>query len=127
MFTRVGTPLVAAYLAALILIVVLAIGFFCWFRTLTVLRGIVWLIGHTFYRIRVGGLENVPKTGACLLVCNHVSYIDWLFLVAVQRRLIRFVILKGWTKRWGMRHCLSRTRLKAIRRSSSRVRKNSVR
>jgi acyl-[acyl-carrier-protein]-phospholipid O-acyltransferase/long-chain-fatty-acid--[acyl-carrier-protein] ligase len=106
MITRVGTPLVAAYLAALILIVALAIGIFCWFRTLTVLRGIVWLIGHTFYRIRIGGLENVPKTGACLLVCNHVSYIDWLFLVAVQRRLIRFVILKGWTKRWGMRHIL---------------------
>ncbi|MFL5245481.1 MAG: AMP-binding protein [Gemmataceae bacterium] len=96
----------AAYLAALILIAVLAIGLFCWFRTLTVLRAIVWLIGHTLYRIRVGGLENVPKTGPCLLVCNHVSYIDWLFLVAVQKRLIRFVILKGWTKRWGMRHIL---------------------
>jgi acyl-[acyl-carrier-protein]-phospholipid O-acyltransferase/long-chain-fatty-acid--[acyl-carrier-protein] ligase len=93
-------------LAGLILVVIFAIGSYCYFRAVTILRSLIWLIGHSVYRIRVGGLVSIPKTGPCLLVCNHVSYIDWLFLLAIQKRLIRFVILQGWTKRWGMRQLL---------------------
>lgn len=70
------------------------------------LRPLLWLITHTFYRIRVVGRENVPATGPALLVCNHISYVDWLLLVASQKRIIRFVILAGWAERWGLRHLL---------------------
>jgi acyl-[acyl-carrier-protein]-phospholipid O-acyltransferase/long-chain-fatty-acid--[acyl-carrier-protein] ligase len=93
-------------LAGSLLFIALAIGLYCYFRAVTVLRGLVWLIGHSFYRIRIGGIEHIPKSGPCLLVCNHVSYIDWLFLLAIQKRLIRFVILQGWTKPWGFRQIL---------------------
>jgi acyl-[acyl-carrier-protein]-phospholipid O-acyltransferase/long-chain-fatty-acid--[acyl-carrier-protein] ligase len=67
---------------------------------------IFWLSSRTFYRIRVFGRNNVPATGPALLVCNHVSYFDWLFLVLSQKRFIHFVIFAGWTRRWGLRHLL---------------------
>jgi long-chain acyl-CoA synthetase len=40
---------------------------------IAVLRGI--------YRLRVQGLENVPKTGPFILVANHCSYLDGFILV----------------------------------------------
>ncbi|MCL2309626.1 MAG: MFS transporter [Proteobacteria bacterium] len=57
-----------------------------------VLRCAGWLLTHTFYRIRTRGLENIPETGACILVCNHVSYVDSVILAGIVRRPIRFII-----------------------------------
>jgi acyl-[acyl-carrier-protein]-phospholipid O-acyltransferase/long-chain-fatty-acid--[acyl-carrier-protein] ligase len=65
-----------------------------------------WVISRTFYRIRVIGRHNVPPKGPALLVCNHVSYLDWLFVLVTQKRLIHFVIFAGWTRKWGLRHLL---------------------
>ncbi len=58
------------------------------------LRFIIWSITHTLYRVRIIGLENLPKTGAALLVCNHVSYVDGLILSGSVPRFIRYLILK---------------------------------
>ncbi|RMF19108.1 MAG: MFS transporter [Gammaproteobacteria bacterium] len=52
----------------------------------------VWLVGHTLYRVRHEGMENVPQTGAALLVCNHVSYMDALIIGGSITRPIRFVM-----------------------------------
>jgi 1-acyl-sn-glycerol-3-phosphate acyltransferase len=57
-----------------------------------VLRCIGWLLTHTLYRVRAKGLENIPKTGACILACNHVSYVDSVILIGAVRRPIRFFI-----------------------------------
>jgi acyl-[acyl-carrier-protein]-phospholipid O-acyltransferase/long-chain-fatty-acid--[acyl-carrier-protein] ligase len=65
-----------------------------------------WVLAHTLYRVRVFGRQNVPSKGPALLVCNHVSYLDWLFLLVAQRRFVHFVIFAGWTRRWGLRHLL---------------------
>ena len=46
--------------------------------------------------------RDEPATGGALLVCNHVSYIDWLLLLASQRRHIRFVVFAGAGKRIGV-------------------------
>jgi acyl-[acyl-carrier-protein]-phospholipid O-acyltransferase/long-chain-fatty-acid--[acyl-carrier-protein] ligase len=77
-----------------------------WFRPVLLVRIPVWLLTHTIYRIRVMGADHVPATGPALLVCNHVSYFDWLFLLAAQKRFIHFVIFAGWTRRFGLRHIL---------------------
>jgi acyl-[acyl-carrier-protein]-phospholipid O-acyltransferase/long-chain-fatty-acid--[acyl-carrier-protein] ligase len=69
-------------------------------------RPLLWLITHTVYRLRVLGRENVPAEGAALIVCNHVTYIDWLLLLAAQRRWIRFVIWAPYTHVFGIRHLL---------------------
>ena len=56
------------------------------------LRFVVWILMHTMYRLRIGGLPNLPDEGAALLVCNHVSFVDSLILAAASRRPIRFVM-----------------------------------
>lgn len=77
-----------------------------WWKPILLVRIPVWLLCHTIYRVRALGRENVPTTGPALLVCNHVSHFDWLFLLAGQRRFIRFVIFAGWTRTFGLRHLL---------------------
>jgi 1-acyl-sn-glycerol-3-phosphate acyltransferase len=47
---------------------------------------------NTLYRVRVDGARQVPEQGAVLLVCNHVSFVDALLLMANLRRPVRFVM-----------------------------------
>ncbi len=56
------------------------------------MRFICWLLIHTFYRLEKSGLENIPAEGPALLVCNHVSFVDPLVLLAASPRPIRFVM-----------------------------------
>lgn len=58
------------------------------------LRCLNWLFSHTIYRLRVFGKEHVPETGGALLVCNHVSYVDPLLLLASIERPIRFLMYR---------------------------------
>lgn len=69
-------------------------------------RALLWLFVRLFYRMDVIGRENIPFSGPALLVCNHVSYIDWVLLLVAQRRFIRFVIFAGWTRMLFIRHLL---------------------
>src|SRR5262245_61844823 len=90
----------------LILVVVAANILLFWWKPILLARIPVWIISHTLYRMRVLGKENVPRQGPALLVCNHVSYLDFVFLLSAQRRFIRFVIFAAWTRTWGLRHIL---------------------
>jgi 1-acyl-sn-glycerol-3-phosphate acyltransferase len=56
------------------------------------LRFIVWLLVHSVYRLDKRDVERLPQSGAALLVCNHVSYVDALVIAAACRRPIRFVM-----------------------------------
>lgn len=56
------------------------------------LRFLAWMIAHVLYRIHPSGEHNIPKQGPALLVCNHVTFIDWLFISAVVKRPVRFVM-----------------------------------
>jgi len=55
------------------------------------MRFIVWMLIHTFYRVKQD-IRHIPDEGAALLVCNHVSYVDVLILTACCPRPIRFVM-----------------------------------
>src|SRR5438105_2584663 len=59
------------------------LGLAAW-RPVLLVRGLFWVLGHTLYRVRVFGRQHVPARGPALLVCNHVSYIDALLLLASQ-------------------------------------------
>jgi 1-acyl-sn-glycerol-3-phosphate acyltransferase len=56
------------------------------------LRFLAWLLIHTLYRVRKEGLDNVPENGGCVIVCNHVSYVDAIVIAACVRRPIRFIM-----------------------------------
>ena len=55
-------------------------------------RLICWMLAHVVYRLRIEGRSRIPKTGAAVLVCNHVTFVDWLILSAATQRPIRFVM-----------------------------------
>jgi 1-acyl-sn-glycerol-3-phosphate acyltransferase len=58
------------------------------------MRFMVWLLGHTMYRVRHIDLDNIPEEGAAVVVCNHVSFVDALLLAGASRRPLRFVMFK---------------------------------
>ncbi len=59
----------------------------------------VWrLAAHLLYRYRVAGTEHIPATGGVLLVCNHVSFIDWLLLWAGLPRAPMFVLWRHYNR-----------------------------
>jgi acyl-[acyl-carrier-protein]-phospholipid O-acyltransferase / long-chain-fatty-acid--[acyl-carrier-protein] ligase len=55
-------------------------------------RAFLWIVTHTFYRVRADGLENLPRRGGALLISNHVSFVDWLLLMAAADRPVRFLM-----------------------------------
>ena len=63
----------------------------------------IWLM-NLFYRPRVLHPERFPERGGALIVCNHVTYADALFLTMICPRPVRFVVaeefmvtrLLGW-------------------------------
>jgi acyl-[acyl-carrier-protein]-phospholipid O-acyltransferase/long-chain-fatty-acid--[acyl-carrier-protein] ligase len=67
------------------------------------LRLLLWFATHTLYRIRADGRENVPAKGGALLVANHVSLADAVFLIASIDRPIRFIMFKGSYDHWLVR------------------------
>ncbi|MEQ1503869.1 MAG: MFS transporter [Myxococcota bacterium] len=60
------------------------------------LRFVVWIIANGLYRVRVTGHPNVPIDGPAVLVCNHVSFVDWFVLAAAIKRPPRFVMHKSF-------------------------------
>ena len=68
------------------------------------LRFVAWLLSHTIYRIRVLGRSNLPREGGALLVPNHVTWLDAIFLMLTSTRPIRMIALSTnlqskWLKR----------------------------
>lgn len=56
------------------------------------MRFIVWLLIHSVYRLKKEGLEHIPEEGPAVIVCNHVSFVDALVVMAACPRPIRFVM-----------------------------------
>jgi 1-acyl-sn-glycerol-3-phosphate acyltransferase len=56
------------------------------------LRFIAWVLSHFVYRFRVRGDAHIPLAGPAVLVCNHVSFVDAILLMAASPRPIRFVM-----------------------------------
>ena len=63
-----------------------------WLLPVALLRLCLVMLTHTFYRVKVVGRPNVPVRGGALLVPNHVSFVDSLFLIATIDRPVRFLV-----------------------------------
>lgn len=73
------------------------------------LRFLIWLVRRVLYRLRVDGLKNIPPSGGVVLICNHVSYADWLIVAAAVNRPVRFVADHAFFKNWFLRQILVRS------------------
>jgi 1-acyl-sn-glycerol-3-phosphate acyltransferase len=68
------------------------------------LRFVAFIATRVIYRFKVRGDENIPTRGAAILVCNHVSFVDPVLLMAASPRPISFIMdhqifklpLLGW-------------------------------
>jgi 1-acyl-sn-glycerol-3-phosphate acyltransferase len=68
------------------------------------LRFVAWVLSRFIYRFDIKGAEHIPSSGPAVLVCNHVSFIDAVLLMAASPRPIRFIMdsqifsvpLLGW-------------------------------
>ena len=56
------------------------------------LRFVAWIATRFIYRFKVRGDEHIPVEGAAILVCNHVSFVDAVLLMAASPRPIVFIM-----------------------------------
>jgi len=56
------------------------------------LRFVAWGMSRFIYRYKVRGDEHIPTTGAAVLVCNHVSFVDAVLLMAASPRPMVFLM-----------------------------------
>ena len=56
------------------------------------LRFVAFGLSRLVYRVDVQGDQHLPARGAAVVVCNHVSHIDALLLMAASPRPLRFML-----------------------------------
>ncbi len=56
------------------------------------MRFVAWLLIHPIPRVHGVDTDRIPEEGAAVLVCNHVSYVDAIVIMAASPRPIRFVM-----------------------------------
>ncbi len=77
----------AAIVGLLLIGIVVAV-----FARRTFIRGFFRVLLTILYRKRVVGLENLPAEAGCVLVSNHVSWIDGILILWMLPRNVRFVV-----------------------------------
>lgn len=90
LFTGIANAVVAAYIFGLM--------------PEYLIRFVAWVVANLGYRFRVRGEEYIPQAGAAVLVCNHVSFVDAVLLMAASPRPVCFLMdhrifkngLLGW-------------------------------
>ena len=63
------------------------------------IRFVLWMMTHTFFKMRIVGQQSVPFRGPALLVANHTSYVDGFLISACVQRFIRFMVWRPFTNR----------------------------
>lgn len=85
------------------------------------LRFMAYIITHTYYKIEVEGAQHIPlKTGA-LIVSNHISLMDPLFMVAAVPRMLRFVMAQKLYEFWLFRGLMKRLNMIPISQKLDRL------
>ncbi len=56
------------------------------------IRFLAWMVSHTTHRVRSINADGIPHRGGAILVCNQVSYLYALVILAASPRPLRFVM-----------------------------------
>lgn len=78
LYTAIANMLVAAYIFLLV--------------PEYLLRFVAWVLSHLIYRFKVQGDRHLPAKGPAILICNHVSFVDAILLMAASPRPITFIM-----------------------------------
>jgi len=89
--TAIGFTIPELFLTTALLNVLVAVFIYAQIPEF-LLRFIMWLLLHTVYRMSTRDLEHIPEHGPCVLVCNHVSFVDAVVIGALVPRPVRFVM-----------------------------------
>lgn len=69
-----------------------------------VVKGVVGGVMNRLYRIKVEGLENLPKVGRGIVAANHISFLDSFFIPLVIPRRVTYLAKAeywdSWKTRW---------------------------
>jgi len=83
-------------------------------------RFLVRLVFGVRYRLTITGAEQVPKSGPVLLLGNHISWIDFIFVQWTLRRTVCFVMHAAYYDWPVLRSILKRLSVISIQPESSR-------
>jgi len=64
------------------------------------LKSIFAAILKIFYKVRIEGIENLPRDERVIIVVNHVSFLDGMLLAAFLPGRLTFAVNTGIAKRW---------------------------
>ena len=56
------------------------------------LRFLIGIAANLMYRVKIEGRDLLPKEGPAIVVCNHVSFVDWMIIAASVKHPVRFVM-----------------------------------
>ena len=76
-------------IAIISLVVSLTVYFF--YSDVTI-RFVAWMLASFFIDLRIKGRGRIPSEGPMIIASNHVSYLDWLVILAVSPHPVRFII-----------------------------------
>src|SRR5882762_9738671 len=55
------------------------------------MRWILIPLLRLYFRVHISGAENIPASGAAVIVPNHKSFLDSFFLALATKRHLRFM------------------------------------
>ena len=64
-------------------------------RGMTMFRLVRWTLrqlGFAYFRLRIGGLQHIPRQGGAVIAGNHPSVLDGILLLIVSPRPVRFLV-----------------------------------
>jgi 1-acyl-sn-glycerol-3-phosphate acyltransferase len=64
-------------------------------------RFVNWCVGRLYHRVRLASPCPLPKTGAAIVVCNHISGLDPILIQTVTPRLIRWMMAREYYEQRG--------------------------
>lgn len=66
-----------------------------------IIKAIVKPLMLLAYRIRVEGLENVPRRGPAIIAANHLSFLDSFFIpLVIKRRKVTYLAKAEYFRSW---------------------------
>ena len=66
-----------------------------------VIKAILKPLLKVIYRIRIEGLENLPKKGPAIIAANHLSFLDSFFIpLSVHERKVTYLAKADYFKSW---------------------------